>query len=75
MIRTLVLLSLLAIPTSAYSQGSNPRAEGQKTCSKDARTVCRKVLNTGDMGVLACLQQNRARISRSCDRFLRKMGQ
>jgi len=75
MLRALILLSLLAIPTAAYSQGSNPRAEGEKTCSQDARRVCRKVLNSGDMVALACLQQNRTRISRSCDKFLRKMGQ
>ena len=75
MLRTLIVLALLGFPTAAYSQASNPRAEGEKTCSQDARRVCRKVLNSGDMGVLACLQQNRTRISRSCDKFLRKMGQ
>ena len=75
MLRTLVVFALLAFPIAGYSQASDPRAEGKRACSGDARKVCRKALNSGDLGVLGCLQQNRARISRSCDKFLRKMGQ
>jgi hypothetical protein len=32
-------------------------------------------MNSGDSAVLACLQQNRSRISRACDKVLTEHGQ
>ena len=86
MFRTLLLLALLALPSAAHSQTSQDgrlpsappdpnREEGERGCAPDARELCRNVLSQGDMAVLACFQQNRTRISRDCDAFLRKNGQ
>jgi len=35
---------------------------------------CRAQMNDGDMVVLACLQQNRARISKACQQVLTSHG-
>jgi hypothetical protein len=44
-------------------------------CARDVARFCRAVMNNGDSAVLACLQQNRARISRGCNKVLTEHGQ
>ena len=61
---------VLIAATSASAQ-----QQGQDACARDASRFCRAHLNDGDMVVLACLQQNRSRISRACDKVLREHGQ
>jgi len=51
--------------------------EDERACRTDATRLCRQVLLAcGDeMAMLACFQQNRARLSRSCNAVLQKYGQ
>ena len=49
--------------------------EEQKACSRDVQRHCRAVIDQGDLGVLACLQQNRPKISQACDQVLKSHGQ
>jgi hypothetical protein len=49
--------------------------EEQRACSRDAQRFCRSVIDQGDLAVLACFQQNRAKISAACDQVLRSHGQ
>ena len=55
-----------------------PLAEGtpedRAACEGDARRYCRDAI-PDNMRVLACLQQNRQRISRACRGVLEKYGQ
>lgn len=44
-------------------------------CARDVTRFCRAVMNNGDSAVLACLQQNRQRISRACNKVLTEHGQ
>ena len=44
-------------------------------CARDVTRHCRSVMNDGDMAVLACLKQNRARLSKACDKVLTDHGQ
>ena len=69
-----VTLSSLALPTAAFAQSMGTPQE-QAACSRDAQRCCRSVIPQGDMAVLACFQQNRAKISRACDAVLRNHGQ
>ncbi|MBV9462029.1 MAG: hypothetical protein JO141_31545 [Bradyrhizobium sp.] len=69
----LALLSL-SVSTEAMAQGRGTDAE-QKACSRDAQKHCRAVLDQGDLVVLSCLQQNRAKISPACDAVLKSHGQ
>jgi hypothetical protein len=74
--KTLLALALLSlsIPTGVMAQGRGTDAE-QKACSRDAQKHCRAVLDQGDLVVLSCLQQNRAKISPACDAVLKSHGQ
>jgi hypothetical protein len=56
----------------AFAQHAGSPQE-QQACSRDASRFCRKVL--GDDGaVQACLQQNRNRLSASCQKVFRDHG-
>jgi hypothetical protein len=70
-------VSLLSISVSAtaVAQDSRGTPEEQKACARDVQRHCRAVIDQGDLTVLACLQENRAKISRACDQVLRNHGQ
>ena len=70
-----ITLSSLALSTAALAQGSMGTPQEQAACSRDAQRFCRPVISQGDLAVLSCFQQNRARISRACDAVLRSHGQ
>ncbi|MGH8337513.1 MAG: cysteine rich repeat-containing protein, partial [Gammaproteobacteria bacterium] len=53
---------LLVIPFVVMA-ATSASAQGQDACARDASRFCRAHINSGDMVVLACLQQNRARLS------------
>jgi hypothetical protein len=55
----LVVLSVAAF-TSAVAQGGGTPEE-QAACARDAQRFCRSVIDKGDLAVLACFQQNRAK--------------
>jgi hypothetical protein len=72
----LVLLSL-PLTTIAFAQ-QQPRSgtpEEQAACSRDVQKHCRAVIDQGDFTILACLQQNRPKISPACDQVLKSHGQ
>ena len=69
-----ITLSSLALSTAVFAQSMGTPQE-QAACSRDAQRFCREVISQGDMAVLACFQQNRAKISRACDAVLRSHGQ
>jgi hypothetical protein len=81
MLRTLVLLAVLCVPSVASAQdrgpapgGSRGTDEDQRACGPDARRLCRPFLGN-DMAVLSCFQQNQAKLSRACRAVLVKYGQ
>jgi len=65
---------LLAIPFVLIAAASASAQQGQDACARDASRFCRAHLNDGDMVVLACLQQNRARLSKACQATLAAHG-
>ena len=69
-----VTLSLISLSTASFAQSMGTPQE-QAACSRDAQRFCRTLISQGDMAVLACFQQNRAKISRACDAVLRSHGQ
>jgi hypothetical protein len=70
----LILSSLLVSPAFAQQQRSGTPEE-QKACSRDVERFCRKVIDQGDFVVLACLQQNRAKLTAACGQVLTNHGQ
>jgi len=49
--------------------------QGHDACARDVSRFCRSQMQDGDQIVLACLKQNRARISKACQQMLTSHGQ
>lgn len=65
---------LLAISFVVVAASSASAQQGRDACTRDASRFCRPYLDQGDMAVLACLQQNRSRISKGCQATLASHG-
>jgi hypothetical protein len=75
--KSLLVLSLLSITVSsnvAVAQRSGT-ADEQKACTRDVQKFCRPVIDQGDLTILACLKEHRAKISKACDQVLKNNGQ
>jgi hypothetical protein len=69
-------LSSLAFSTASYADnGGRGTPEEQKACTRDVQKHCRAVIDQGDFTVLACLKENRAKISQACNQVLKTHGQ
>jgi len=74
----LLALSMLSISVSSNAFAQQQRSgtvDEQKACSRDVQRFCRPVIDQGDFTILACLQQNRPKISPACDQVLKNHGQ
>jgi len=69
MTRLLLALPFVVFASAAFAQ------QGHDACARDVSRFCRAYMDQGDMAVLACLKQNRARISRGCEAVLTSHGQ
>jgi hypothetical protein len=77
-----ILLALSFISALVVSAGgpsnqafARDRAKDESACGRDASRVCRKVINDGDMAILDCLKQNRAKLRPVCVKHLQDNGQ
>ena len=68
MTRFLFVISFVLMASAASAQ------QGHDACARDVSRFCRAQMNDGDMVVLACLQQNRARLSKACQQTLASHG-
>jgi cysteine rich repeat protein len=68
-----MLSSILISPAFAQQRSGTP--EEQKACTRDVERFCRKIMDQGDFVVLACLQQNRAKLTAACAQVLTNHGQ
>lgn len=70
-----LLLALLAssVVTQAFAQ-DNTRASQERACGRDVTRYCKAVMDSGDMVILSCLQQNRTKISKACQKVLTDNG-
>jgi hypothetical protein len=75
----LFALTLLSVSVStgaiAQQQQRSGTAEEQAACSRDVQRFCRPVIDQGDFTILACLQQNRPKITPACNQVLKSHGQ
>ena len=69
MTKFLLIIPFLLMASMASAQ------QGQDACARDVSRYCRAHMNDGDMVVLACLKQNRARLSKGCQQVLISHGQ
>ena len=73
-ISPVIALSFIFFSTGAVAQHAGEINE-QTACVRDVSRYCRKVIDQGDFTVLACLQQNRTKLSAACNRVLVNHGQ
>jgi hypothetical protein len=69
----LSLLPLLAMTATASAQTAAERHNS--ACTRDVVRHCRAKMNDGDMVVLACLKEHRAKLSKACAKTLAEHGQ
>lgn len=69
MTRFLFVIPFVLLVSSASAQ------QGHDACARDVSRFCRARMNDGDMAVLACLKQHRARLSKACEKVLTDHGQ
>jgi hypothetical protein len=71
-----IILALIVVLTETslvFAQGHMGSPQEQQACRRDAQRFCRKQL--GDDGaVQQCLQQNRTRLSKSCQQVFASHG-
>ena len=71
----LTLLSL-SVSTGAIAEPQRSGTpEEQVACSRDVQRYCRPVIDQGDFTILACLQQNRPKLTVACNQVLKNHGQ
>ena len=75
--KLLLALSLLSVSlsTAAFAQQRSGTPEEQKACTRDVQKFCRPVIDQGDFTILACLKENRSKISAECDQVLKGHNQ
>ena len=71
MARFLLILPLVLTASMASAQ----QQQQHDACARDVSRLCRAHMSEGDQIVLACLQQNRGRLSRACAKVLADHGQ
>ena len=77
--KTFFVAALLSLSVTAGAMAQQQQhggtAEEQKACAHDVQKYCRTVMNDSDLVVLSCLQQNREKLTKSCDKVLKDHGQ
>jgi hypothetical protein len=77
--KSLLALTLLSIsvssPAAFAQQQRGGTADEQKACTRDVQKHCRAVIDQGDFTILACLKENRSKISAACNQVLKNNGQ
>ena len=66
------LLCVLASTGALAHSGSD---QEQKACTPDVQRFCRKLMDQGDFTILACLKENRPKLSTACRQVLVSHGQ
>ncbi len=70
----LTLLSV-SVSSGAIAQQRGGTPDEQKACSRDVSRFCRSLMDQGDFVILACLQQNRSKLTKACSQVLTNHGQ
>ena len=72
MTKILFIIPLVLIASAASAQ---EKKQGHDACARDVSRYCRAQMQDGDQIILACLKQNRAKISKACQQKLASHGQ
>jgi hypothetical protein len=73
MIKILLVIPMVLMASSASAQ--TQKKEGHDECARDVSRYCRAQMQDSDQIILACLKQNRSKISKACQKKLTSAGQ
>lgn len=76
--KTFLVAALLSLSISGGAiaqQTHSGTPDEQKACAHDVQKFCRAIMDQADLVVLNCLQQNRAKLTKACDKVLTDHGQ
>ena len=68
-------LVLLSVPVSTGALAHSGTDQEQQACTHDVQRFCRKLMDQGDFTILACLKENRQKLSAVCRDVLVSHGQ
>jgi hypothetical protein len=71
----LLALTLLCVPASTGALAHSGTDQEQQACTRDVQRFCRKLMDQGDFTILACLKENRPKLSPACRYVLVSHGQ
>jgi hypothetical protein len=71
----LLALILLSVPVSTGALAHSGTEQDEKACGPDVHRFCRKLVDQGDFTILACLKENRPKLSAACRTVLVGHGQ
>jgi hypothetical protein len=66
-------IALLIGTSLSFAQGHMGTPQEQQACARDAQRFCRKQMGD-DNAVQQCLQENRAKLSKSCQKAFESHG-
>jgi hypothetical protein len=68
-------LILLSVPVSTGALAHSGTEQEEKACTRDVQRFCRKLMDQGDFTILACLKENRPKLTPACRYVLISHGQ
>jgi len=75
LVAALLSLSVSGAAIAQQQQQHSGTPEEQKACAHDVQKYCRPIMDQADLVVLNCLQQNRPKLTKACDKVLVDHGQ
>ena len=73
--KVLLALTLLSVAASTGALSHSGTEQDEKACARDVQRFCRPLIDQGDFVILACLQQNRPKLTAACNQVLTSHGQ
>jgi ATP-dependent Zn protease len=70
--KSVVMSVVMAVVLTVSDASAQP---GHDACARDVSRFCRAQINDSEQVVLACLKQNRAKLSKACEKVLTEHGQ
>jgi hypothetical protein len=68
-------LALLSVAASTGVLAHSGTKQEEEACTRDVQRFCRKLMDQGDFTILACLKENRPKLSTACRSVLVSHGQ
>jgi hypothetical protein len=73
--RFFLALFLVSVPVSIGALAHSGTDQDEKACTRDVQRFCRKLMDQGDFIILACLKENRPKLTLACRTVMVSHGQ